>query len=320
MPVPQNIARQQNTGGSTRPAEQESPFLSLAARAEDLDLLALRLDVGETFQNRFVLVWHDRPASFDPSGLRPDEYQAFWQDFARTVCAEGPRVDDTLHLFPSETTDQGTFWVVGGDTRLASHCANGLLYAGHRWQEVHGVTQVRLQCGRDLRQIEMTGNAVRVHLGRPQMLAQDRLTVPSLRKPPLCVDTGEPHAVSFVEDVVGAEDPFGEDFVSVGRAVCESWSEAGINWDLVSVTPEGLQIRTFERGVRRPTSSCGTGSAAAFFAACATGRWQSREGDVVSAGGRHRVSFLENELRLQGNPVHDQTWLLGDFLGQASRA
>jgi len=318
MAVPANV-RESDTAGLTHSMDRDSAFLSLAVRAKTLDLQSLRLDVGETFQNRFVLIWHQRPACFDPTDGATDEYQAFWQDFARTVCATGPRVDDTLHLFPQETSGEGTFWVVGGDGRLASHCANGLLYAGLRWHDVCGGKQVRLQCGPDVRNVEMLGDAVRVNLGRPQMLDQNRLKLSMLQNSPLCVDTGEPHAVSFVDDLMGVDDPFGEGLVSLGQTICESWSEAGINWNLVGVTPEGLRIRTFERGVRRPTSSCGTGSAAAFFAACTTGRWHGSEGDVISAGGRHHVSMQGEDLLLQGNPAHHQTWLLSYFLSLASR-
>lgn len=300
--------------GATHLSGRSSTFSQLAAWAEELNIGNLRLDRGETFRNRFVLVWHERQASFSSVDDAVDEYQAFWQDFARGVCVKGPRVDDTLHLFPHVGKDSGTFWVVGGDGRLASHCANGLLYAGHRWQEVHQVATVCLQCGVESRLVEMLSGAACVHLGRPQLLDQTRLKLSSLRNPPLCVDTGEPHAVSFADELIEVDDPFGERFIQHGKWVCESWSDAGINWDLVDIDSEGLRIRTFERGVRRPTDSCGTGSAAAFFAAHATGRWTALEADVTSPGGRHRVSLREEEVWLQGVPTHHQSLCLVEFL------
>src|SRR5947209_7329941 len=116
MPVPANTRPPDMSALAHRPGP-DSMYSKLAARAKELDLGALRLDEGETFQNRFLLVWHNQAARFNPSQGQPDEYQTFWQDFARTVCAAGPRaagswVDDTLHVFPRESSGEGTFWVV----------------------------------------------------------------------------------------------------------------------------------------------------------------------------------------------------------------
>lgn len=290
---------------------QDLSLHSLEIRASRLRISRIEIDQGDTFKNRFLLVWHQRRGCF-----RDVVYRSFWQQFAKHVCNEGPRVDDTLHVIRSRTGNPD-FWVIGGDGRLASHCANGLMYAGQRYAERHDSSSVAFQCGRELRTVRVNSLGAQVNLGKPRpMPFLSRFPAP-LRCSPLLVNTGEPHAVSFDEDVAALTEERPALFSDVGHAVCRMGAPAGINWNLVTPLADGLQIRTFERGVRRPTTSCGTGSAAAFYAAQRTGRYDCDQLPVKSAGGCHVVSRHKDEFLVTGAPTHQSSWALSDLLSAA---
>lgn len=105
------------------------------------------------------------------------------------------------------------------------------------------------------------------------------------------LNTGSPHYVSFVKDVI-ALDVFNE-----GREIRynNKYSKEGINVNFVSVDGERLTIRTYERGVENETLSCGTGVTAAAIAAFYLGLIKSTTVNVKAMGGELSVSFDSNE-------------------------
>ncbi|MCD6320097.1 MAG: diaminopimelate epimerase [Candidatus Desulfofervidaceae bacterium] len=73
------------------------------------------------------------------------------------------------------------------------------------------------------------------------------------------INTGVPHTVLLVEDLENAP------VVSLGRQIRfhEYFQPAGTNVNFVRViSPNAIQIRTYERGVEDETLACGTGSVA----------------------------------------------------------
>ena len=77
------------------------------------------------------------------------------------------------------------------------------------------------------------------------------------------LNTGTRHFVKFVEDVEKV------DIDTEGKAL--RWNEAfapvGTNVNFVHVAPDGLHVRTFEKGVEGETLACGTGLTASAIAA-----------------------------------------------------
>lgn len=81
------------------------------------------------------------------------------------------------------------------------------------------------------------------------------------------LNTGTRHFVKFVPDVEQV------DIDTEGKAL--RWNEAfapvGTNVNFVHIAPDGLHVRTFEKGVEGETLACGTGLTASAIAAYAAG-------------------------------------------------
>jgi diaminopimelate epimerase len=116
------------------------------------------------------------------------------------------------------------------------------------------------------------------------------------------IDTGSPHFVKFVENV---------DSVNVateGKIIRNSYNIGGngVNANFVQITPEGLKIRTFERGVEAETLACGTGAVAAAIAATHWLDLTEPTINVFALGGTLRVSFNRTD-----NSIFSNIWLTG---------
>lgn len=102
------------------------------------------------------------------------------------------------------------------------------------------------------------------------------------------INTGSPHHIQVVTDVDGT------DIVNIGKAIrySEQYSPAGTNVNFLEKTPQGIKVRTYERGVENETLSCGTGVTACALAAS----FMNYESPVTvdTRGGRLTVSFRKN--------------------------
>jgi diaminopimelate epimerase len=82
------------------------------------------------------------------------------------------------------------------------------------------------------------------------------------------LNTGSPHYVCFADDVAAIN------VVEEGKKIRNSnrFAAEGTNVNFVRITDEGLQMRTYERGVENETLSCGTGVVAAVLASVVSKR------------------------------------------------
>ncbi|MDP4291552.1 MAG: diaminopimelate epimerase [Bacteroidota bacterium] len=103
------------------------------------------------------------------------------------------------------------------------------------------------------------------------------------------INTGTPHYVLFVEDIETA------DVVTVGRNIRykPQFSPVGTNVNFVQIKPDGIIVRTYEKGVEDETLACGTGvTASAMAASLRTGK---TDFEVKARGGILHVSFDKSE-------------------------
>lgn len=118
------------------------------------------------------------------------------------------------------------------------------------------------------------------------------------------LNTGSPHFVRFVENVETL------DMRSEGRAVryAEPFRTEGINVNLAQTTPQGLHVRTYERGVEDETLACGTGvTAAAIAQFFASGEKEGAfETAIHAQGGDLSVRFRANS-----DGTFGDIWLCG---------
>ena len=99
------------------------------------------------------------------------------------------------------------------------------------------------------------------------------------------INTGTPHYVLFVDDIESA------DVVNTGRKIRYNpqYEPVGTNVNFVQMTPSGISVRTYEKGVEEETLACGTGVTASTMAA--SFRTGSTSFDVKASGGNLHVSF-----------------------------
>jgi diaminopimelate epimerase len=115
------------------------------------------------------------------------------------------------------------------------------------------------------------------------------------------LDTGSPHYIKFVENT---------NLVNVcneGKAIRfnERFGNMGINVNFVTVRPNAIEVRTYERGVEDETLSCGTGVTASAIAAYADST-EPQNITVKTPGGTLNVKFKPT-----GNSKFEDIWLCG---------
>lgn len=282
----------------------------------DADLRAVRFAKYHGTGNDFVLVDGRSAVSAGASGRLPlPEDQKLVQTLCRrhfgigadglivleAPSAEGPPVDFHMRYH-------------NADGRPASFCGNGARCAvafarqlgwideRARFTAADGVHEARvLRAGPD-------GAEVALHMadtGLPRPEGEDAF-----------LDTGSPHWLRFV---AGSPEALLErDLLTEARALryAPRWAADGVNVNLVLEGPDGLWIRTYERGVEDETLSCGTGVTAAALAwAWRRGLEGAGEALLRTRGGRLRVAFRRTgegfrDVVLTGpaRRVFDGTW------------
>jgi diaminopimelate epimerase len=204
------------------------------------------------------------------------------------------------------------FIIVGGDGRKATQCGNGLIYGAWCIHARTGRMRICFNCSGRIREASLRRGIWILDLGAPSVCAWSGGQVPGLATEPLLIDTGEPHAVSLEEDLSGRL----VDFEILGAEVCSRYDPEGVNWTLIWPRSDHIFIRTFERGVRRSTTSCGTGAAAAFHAMRCHGRPPGDSLSVRSHGGVHIVSGRSESVLIGAAPSHFSSSTLGTLLAQ----
>lgn len=116
------------------------------------------------------------------------------------------------------------------------------------------------------------------------------------------LNTGSPHYVRFKNNVDGVN------VVDEGRNVRYNsrFAAQGTNVNFVSATGNGIDVRTYERGVEDETLSCGTGVTAAAIAAYLKG--------VPNTDNTYNVQTTGGNLRVHFNHVNNlftDVWLSG---------
>ena len=221
---------------------------------------------------------------------------------AQKLCQRrfGVGANDLLFLLPSEKWD-AKLRIFDPDGSEADMCGNGLRCAADYLCNKLGKSEVSVETRAGVKHVTRMGNQYVVQMGslkstldelseyiRLEAPAKTRLFDLQLEFPEVgatqvsFVNTGEPHAVIFVDDV----DKEDINRYAVGIAANRRVFPKGISVNLAQVVDEStIKMRTYERGVWEETLACGTGATASAAVALLTGRIKSNEVKVLCKGG-----------------------------------
>lgn len=191
--------------------------------------------------NDFVVV--DGPVQFDTGEVAEICDRRF-----------GVGADGVLAVTPGDVIRM-EYW--NADGSRAEMCGNGLRcvarYAYDRGWATDRNFAVQTPIG--MLGVRVLEDRVEAELGRPRLDGTRSLQGLDYE----LVDMGNPHAVTFVDDVASV------DVIGIGPALQDEF-ENGANVEFVTRDGDGIAMRVWERGVGE-TTACGTGMAAAAMAA-----------------------------------------------------
>lgn len=164
----------------------------------------------------------------------------------------------------------------------SSFCGNGSRCAVLYAQELKMISDTCKYMAIDgLHRAKISGDRVRISMQNVQGVERN--------EDMLFLNTGSPHSIVFVQDLDTL------DILTEARKIrySERFADKGTNVNFVQRRPDGIEMRTYERGVENETLSCGTGVTAAALCT-AQDIHGNQEVQVYTRGGKLSVSFMRN--------------------------
>ena len=212
---------------------------------------------------------------------------------ARKLCDRrfGVGADGLLLLERSKKADV-RMRIFNPDGSQAKMCGNGVRCLAH-FAVRKRIAKPRLviETGAGLVRAEVKGAIVKARLTDPRGLKLNvRLDVNGRPENVHVIDTGVPHAV-IVEDSLEHCD-----VEARGQAVRRHahFAPRGTNVDFVRKLADGIEVRTYERGVENETLACGTGGAASALVASSLFGLRSPVRVKTAGGETLKVHFKKN--------------------------
>lgn len=203
--------------------------------------------------NDFIIIDHRQPF-LDAETLA---------DFTRAVCRRKFSVGaDGLILI--ENSDKADFeWkFFNGDGSSAEMCGNGARCAARfAYSKKIAPAKMRFMTLAGMIEAEVIDASVKIRMTLPEDISLHiPLIIDGEEKIIHSINTGVPHTVIFMEDIIEAP------VFEWGRIARyhEHFQPAGTNVNFVQhLAGDELSVRTYERGVEGETMACGTGAVAA---------------------------------------------------------
>lgn len=240
----------------------------------------------------------------------------------------GIGADGVIVVKPAhDERNHGFMHYINADGTLAQMCGNGVRCFA-KYLVDHGIVepgtpQLRIETRAGVKTITYTADShgkletATVDMGRPILApqavpttlpanAEDATGAGYVRDGELessfgtfsftCVSMGNPHAVTFVDDV----DAVDVDAVGAFFESHPAFPEK-TNVEFAQVTPGGIRMRVFERGCGE-TLACGTGACATDVAAYLTGR-AGAENDLLLRGGTLHIDYRPDGTVMMTGPA-----------------
>jgi diaminopimelate epimerase len=217
--------------------------------------------------------------------------------FVRKVCRRKISVGaDGLFLIEPSTVADFKWQFFNSDGSVAEMCGNGSRCVA-RYAYLKGIASQNMsfETLAGIITAEVHDDNVKVRLTDPSPLKTAEKIIVAGRDCVLdCIDTGVPHAVSFVHSLETCT------VVETGRQIRrhDAFQPRGTNADFAEVIGRHkMKVRTYERGVEDETLACGTGVVASVLAAAGRGLTETPVDVVVQSGETLRVYFTREDNR-----------------------
>ncbi|MEW6494780.1 MAG: diaminopimelate epimerase [Cyanobacteriota bacterium] len=223
----------------------------------------------------------------------------------------GIGADGVIFALPAQQTSDYTMRIFNSDGSEPEMCGNGIRCLAQFLADLEGTnakTQYRIHTLAGVITPKLEGEGkVKVDMGMPQLLAAQIPTTlveadQKVINAPLevagqtwevtCVSMGNPHCITFVEDVAAIPlETLGPQFEH------HSVFPKRTNTEFIQVVrPDYLKMRVWERGAGI-TLACGTGACASVVAAVLTGK-SDRKATVELPGGCLEIEWSEHDQRV----------------------
>lgn len=229
---------------------------------------------------------------------------------ARLLCRRRISVgaDGLVLIVPPKDPANDFAWrFFNADGSEAEMCGNAARCAA-RFAALKGLvssSRMRFETLSGIIEASLSGEGARVRMGDPWGIRPHvTLILPEGELELVYINTGVPHAVSFVENLEELQ------VEELGRLIRhhQAFAPSGTNVDFVEVVDFSiLKMRTYERGVEGETLACGTGAVASALAAHLAGRAKAPVEVITRSGGRLKVDFLP-----KGPGEYTEVFLEGD--------
>jgi diaminopimelate epimerase len=225
--------------------------------------------------------------------------------FVRKVCARKISVGaDGLFLIEPSNTVDFKWQFFNSDGSMAEMCGNGSRCVA-RYAYLKGIAgkKMSFETLAGIISAEVNDDVVKVRLTDPSPVQSvGKLIFDDCQFVLDSVDTGVPHAVTFVDNLETCT------VFEWGRKIRrhEYFQPRGANANFAMVIDRHkIRVRTYERGVEDETLACGTGDVASVLAAASRGLVDSPVDVLVQSGETLRIYFtkkgdLFDEIYLEG--------------------
>ena len=211
------------------------PFSKYHGAGNDFILIDNREDIYPLDDPHLVRQWCDRHVGIGADGV--------------LIVEKSAKADNKMRIF-------------NADGSIPAMCGNGIRCAFDFLTKNTAIEQMQIEIGERILSCRRLGDQISVDLGAPHIshwpILLSLQTSTMLRTWLFYVlDTGVPHAVVFVDDVMCIP------LCEWGKQIRfhPAFAPGGVNVDFVQIAADGsMKLRTYEEGVEGETLSCGTGS------------------------------------------------------------
>jgi diaminopimelate epimerase len=195
---------------------------------------------------------------------------------------------DQLIIMKSSSEADCLMEIYNSDGSMSGACGNATRCVASLIEK----DEVKIKTAAGILECKRSGDLISVNMGKPKLTGDVSLHGFDFT----CVDMGNPHAVTFINDKISDEK-----FFDVGPKVeCDKFFPNKTNVEFVRILSDDLvEVRVFERGAGE-TLACGSGACAVAVAAIAKGLVKSKKITTRFKGGDLQIDWSDDFVIMTG--------------------